>query len=155
MSTFSRSSLPKGIYTPLPTFFDDQEDLDYVAFSNHVKFIASAGTVPVIAGSMGEAVHLSHDERSQLIRTCRSTLDDCGLSNIPVVAGIGAASTRETIQLAHEAAEAGADFVMVIPPGYYAGALSAENKNSLKQFFLDVADTSRLPVILYNFVGVI
>lgn len=103
---------------------------------------------------MGEAVHLSHDERSQLIRTCRSTLDDCGLSNIPVVAGIGAASTRETIQLAHEAAEAGADFVMVIPPGYYAGALSAENKNSLKQFFLDVADTSRLPVILYNFVGV-
>jgi 4-hydroxy-2-oxoglutarate aldolase len=153
MSTISRNSLPRGIYTPLPTFFDDDEGLDLVAFSQHVKFIASAGTVPVLAGSMGEAIHLSHEERSQLIRTCRSTLDDSGLTNVPVVTGIGAASTRETIQLADEAAEAGADFVMVIPPGYYAGALCAENKKPLKQFFIDVAETSKLPVILYNFVS--
>lgn len=145
--------MPKGIYTPLPTFFDDQEDLDCVAFSKHVEFIASAGTIPVIAGSMGEAIHLSRDERSQLIRTCRSTLDKCGLHEMPVVTGVGAASTRETIQLAHDAAEAGADFVMVIPPGYYAGALSAGNKKALKQFFIDVAESSPLPVILYNFVS--
>ena len=147
--------MPKGIYTPLPTFFDDQENLDYVDFSKHVKFIASAGTIPVISGSMGEAVHLSHDERSRLIRTCRSALNECGLSNIPVVAGVGAASTRETMQLADEAADAGADFVMVIPPGYYAGALSTGDKNALKQFFIDVAEASRLPVILYNFVCII
>lgn len=153
MSTFSRTSLPKGIYTPLPTFFDNEEELDLAAFSKHVKFVASAGTVPVIAGSMGEAIHLTHQERSQLIRTCRSTLDENGLTNMPVVTGIGAASTRETIQLAEKAAEAGADFVMVIPPGYYAGALCAENKKALKRFFIDVAEASKLPVILYNFVS--
>jgi 4-hydroxy-2-oxoglutarate aldolase len=153
MSIFSRCLLPKGIYTPLPTFFDKEEELDLVAFSKHVKFIAAAGTVPVIAGSMGEAIHLTHDERSQLIRTCRSTLDENGLANMPVITGIGAASTRETIQLAEEAAHAGADFVMVIPPGYYAGALCAENKKALKQFFIEVAEESKLPVILYNFVS--
>lgn len=50
--------LPRGIYTPLPTFFDDDEDLDLKAFKTHVQYTASAGTVPVIAGSAGEASHL-------------------------------------------------------------------------------------------------
>jgi 4-hydroxy-2-oxoglutarate aldolase len=152
MSTFSRDALPRGIYTPIPTFFDEDEELELAAFSKHVTFIASAGTVPVLSGSMGEAIHLSHDERTILIRTCRRTLDDIGLTNVPIVAGVGAGSTRETIQLADEAAEAGADFVMVIPPGCYVGALCANNKIALKKFFIEVSAASRVPVVLYNFV---
>jgi len=50
--------LPKGIYTPLPTFFDDKEDLDLASFHAHVSQIARAGTIPVVAGSAGEAAHL-------------------------------------------------------------------------------------------------
>ena len=50
--------LPKGIYTPLPTLFHENEDLDLEAFKSHVKFTALAGTVPVTAGSAGEAAHL-------------------------------------------------------------------------------------------------
>jgi 4-hydroxy-2-oxoglutarate aldolase len=146
--------LPKGIYTPLPTFFDDNEDLDLEALKEHVKFTASAGTIPVLSGSMGEAVHLSHSERSILISTTRSTLDSCDLTSVPIVAGVGASSTRETIELANEAAEAGADFVMVIPPGYYAGALKAGNGEALKKFFVDVAEGSKVPVLIYNFPAV-
>jgi 4-hydroxy-2-oxoglutarate aldolase len=62
-----------------------------------------------------------------------------------IVAGVGAPSTRESIKLAKDAAAAGADFVMVIPPGYYAGALLA-NPDSLKSFFIDVAEASPVPV---------
>ncbi|KAH9886818.1 putative dihydrodipicolinate synthase [Xylariomycetidae sp. FL2044] len=146
--------LPKGIYTPLPTFFHDDEELDLESLARHVQFTASAGTFPVVSGSAGEAPHLSADERDQLIRTARGALDERGLGAVPVVAGVGAASTRETAQLARRARDAGADYVMVIPPGYYAGALQAGGGEALRRFFVDVAAASPLPVIMYNFPGV-
>jgi 4-hydroxy-2-oxoglutarate aldolase len=43
-----------------------------------------------------------------------------------IIAGAGASSTRETIEFAKEAAEAGADQVIVIPPGYFAGAIKED-----------------------------
>lgn len=61
------------------------------------------------------------------------------------MAGVGAASTRESIKLARDAADAGADYGMVIAPGYYAGALIA-NRDSLKDFFVDIAEASPLPM---------
>lgn len=52
-----------------------------------------------------------------------------------------------TIQLCKEAAQAGADFAIVIASGYFAGALS---KAALKKFFVDVGDASPIPVMVYN-----
>ncbi|KAI1776125.1 putative dihydrodipicolinate synthase [Hypoxylon cercidicola] len=146
--------MPKGIYTPLPTFFTSAEDLDLAAFASHVKFTALAGTIPVVAGSAGEAAHLSSAERTTLIQTARQTLDSCGLDHVPIVAGVGASSTRETVQLATLAKDAGADYGMVIPPGYYAGALQANGGEALRRFFVDVAEASPLPIVMYNFPGV-
>jgi 4-hydroxy-2-oxoglutarate aldolase len=149
--------LPRGIYTPLPTFFTDDEELDLDAFARHVTFVARAGTVPVVAGSAGEAPHLTASERVQLIQTARAALSVAGLDSVPIVAGVGAPSTRETLALARDAEAAGADYVMVIPPGYYAGALSPQSvrgRESLRRFFVDVAQASPLPVIIYNFPGV-
>lgn len=80
-----------------------------------------------------------------MIKTARATLGSIGLSDVPIVAGVGAASTRESIKLAHDAASAGADYGMVIPPGYYAGALIA-NRNCLRDFFVDIAEASPLPM---------
>lgn len=117
------------------------------------KDCAQAGVKPVVSGSMGEAVHLvcfpfyilflqhvthlthqlqTHSERIKLILTARSALDTAGLSSVPIIAGAGSASTRETIKIAQEAAGAGADQVIVVPPGYYAGALDRE---ALKQLW--------------------
>ncbi|KAI7759586.1 hypothetical protein LZL87_013834 [Fusarium oxysporum] len=94
---------------------------------------------------MGEATHLDRQERIQLIRALRSALDENGLHRTPIIAGVGATSTRETISLAKEAAAAGAEFVLVIAPSYYASELKA-NPNSIKTFFIDVAFESPLPV---------
>ena len=98
---------------------------------------------------MGEGLHLSHSERVTLIKATREALDDVGFSYVPIIIGTGAGSTRETIQLSKEAADAGADYVIVIAPGYFAGVL-AGNKKALKAFFNEVAEKSPIPVIVYN-----
>lgn len=98
---------------------------------------------------MGEALHLSHDERLVLIKAARKVLDDAGFTEVPIIAGTGAGSTRETIQLCHEAAAAGVDYAIVITSGYYAGAL-ANNKKALKDFFVEVSEKSPIPIMLYN-----
>ncbi|KAL4863952.1 hypothetical protein BDV12DRAFT_201595 [Aspergillus spectabilis] len=137
--------LPTGIYTPLPCFFRENEDLDLESFKKHAKFVAEAGTVPVVSGTMGEAVHLSHHEKAELVSAARSALDESQLHHVPVVAGAGAPSTRESIELCKEAAAVGADYVIVIPPGYYAGALLSD-ATSLRNFFVDISEASPVPV---------
>lgn len=155
--------LPKGIYTPIPCFFHSStEDLDLVSCAAHIQCpspvlpihqtntnppqdTARNGAYPVISGTMGEAPHLSHSERVQLITTARSALDEISLSHIPIMAGIGASSTRESILLAKQAAAAGADFAIAIAPGYYAGALMAD-MDAVRDFFVDVAGESPIPV---------
>lgn len=96
---------------------------------------------------MGEGIHLTHSERVILIKTARRALDEAGLVDVPIVAGTGTGSTRETVELCHEAATAGADFVIVITSGYFAGALTRE---ALRAYFVEVSEKSPLPVIVYN-----
>lgn len=98
---------------------------------------------------MGEAIHLSHSERVKLIHAARKTLDNAGLTQVPLIVGTGAGSTRETIELTNEAATAGADYAIVIASGYFAGAL-ANNRAALKAFFVEVAQKSPIPVMIYN-----
>jgi 4-hydroxy-2-oxoglutarate aldolase len=104
---------------------------------------------PLVAGTTGEAVHLSHSERVELIRAARKVLDRAGDVNMPVIAGTGAGSTHETIGLCKEAAQAGADYAIVIASGYFAGSFVG-NKKTLKAFWSDVASQSHIPIIIYN-----
>lgn len=154
MSQPAYRPLPEGIYTPIPTFFQPNEDLDIPAFATQVRHVAAAGTTPVVLGSAGEAPHVTAQERILLIRTARDALDQAGLGGVPLVAGVGAPSTRETVQFAIEAAEAGADYAMVLPPGYYAGQLAGRGSEALRRYLVDVAEGSPLPVVLYNFPSV-
>ncbi|ESK94538.1 dihydrodipicolinate synthetase [Moniliophthora roreri MCA 2997] len=144
--------LKAGIYAPIPTFFLENEDLDLESFQKHVLRVTSAGVGPLIAGSMGEALHLSHSERVALIQAARRTLDANGFLDVPLIVGTGAGSTRETLELSIEAANAGADFAIVITSGYFAGAL-AGNKKALKDFFREVSEKSPIPVMIYNYPG--
>ncbi|KAH7326975.1 hypothetical protein BKA65DRAFT_461502 [Rhexocercosporidium sp. MPI-PUGE-AT-0058] len=142
--------IPSGVYAPLPTFFDDQDEIDLKAYLEHALYVAKPGVIPVVSATMGEAAHLDRQERIQLIKALRSSLDENGLHKTPIVAGVGATSTRETISIAKDAAAAGAEFVLVIAPSYYATALKA-NPTAIKRFFIDVASKSPVPLIIYNF----
>ncbi|KAI5479172.1 Zn(2)-C6 fungal-type transcription factor [Pseudohyphozyma bogoriensis] len=143
-------TLSKGVYAPLNAFYHPgTEDLDLDTFKKHAVRIAEAGVGLVANGSMGEAVHLTHSERNAVVAAAREALDSNNLK-VPLIAGTGACSTRETIEFTVEAAKAGADYAMVISPGYFAGALG---RDALKAYFVDVAAKSPIPVIIYNFPG--
>ena len=118
-------------------------------FTAHILRLAKAGVRPLLAGSMGEAHHISHSERITLVKACRQALDEAGLVSVPIIAGTGAGSTRETIELCKEAASAGADYAIVIISGYFAGVL-ASNRTALKAFWTEVAAKSPIPVMIYN-----
>jgi dihydrodipicolinate synthase/N-acetylneuraminate lyase len=47
-------TLPHGVYAPIPTFFDSNEDVDVETTSKHTVYLAKLGMLPVICGSMGE-----------------------------------------------------------------------------------------------------
>lgn len=98
---------------------------------------------------MGEAHHLSREERSLLVKAARSALDSAQppLSDVPIIAGTGTGSTKETLVLCKDAAEAGADAVIVITSGYYAGAIDTL---ALKTYYTEIADKSPIPVVIYN-----
>jgi L-threo-3-deoxy-hexylosonate aldolase len=98
---------------------------------------------------MGEGLHLAHGERTRIIHSARKALDAAGFREVPIVVGASGGSTRETVVLCEEVAAAGADAVIVITPGYFAGVL-ANHRRALKEFYGEVARKSPVPVLIYN-----
>ncbi|KAH8896129.1 aldolase [Thozetella sp. PMI_491] len=142
---------PFGVYTPVVAFFNEDESIDLDSISQHIQRLLQSGvTGLVIHGSNGEATHLISDERIQLIAHTRSLIKDSG-KNAIIIAGCSANSVREVIQNIKLAANAGADYALILPPSYWAAAMS---KPVIKSFYLEVASKSALPIVIYNFPGV-
>jgi len=139
-----------GIHVPTPAFFDPvTEDLDLKTISEHAVRLAEAGVQGLTTqGSNGEAVHMSHKERNLVTSTTRKALNEAGFGWMPIIVGCGAQSTRETIELCHDAYEAGGDYALVLPPSYYAGLHA---KETVVNFFQDVASASPIPILIYNY----
>ncbi|KAI1387459.1 dihydrodipicolinate synthetase [Hypoxylon trugodes] len=148
--------LVPGVYVPTMCFFDEEtEDVDTNDIARHTVRLAKAGVTGIATqGSNGEAVHLTHDERQVVTFTTRKALNDAGFSQIPVIVGCGAQSTRETIQYCCEAWQAGGDYALVLPPSYYA-PLFAPSSETIKEYFTTVADASPIPLIIYNYPGAV
>jgi dihydrodipicolinate synthase/N-acetylneuraminate lyase len=105
---------------PAVAFFDEQENLDFAAIETHLTRIAKAQVQGlVIQGTNGEAMHMTHAERQEVIRLARKILGEHGKADAVIVAGCGAQSTRESIELCKEAKEAGADYALVLTPSYF------------------------------------
>lgn len=137
----------RGIYPPLPTFFDEDEELDLATLRTHVSRLKEKGIRNFVAlGSNGEAVHLEPDERHAVIATVREAAGP----EAQVLAGAGTNSTRGTIALCRLAAEAGADIALVLPPHHYRSRMDAA---ALRAHYQAVADASPVPVMIYNMPG--
>ncbi|KAF6236941.1 hypothetical protein HO173_004819 [Letharia columbiana] len=154
MATKSRTPLRPGIYCPTLTFFDPTtEDLDLPTIAKHSVRLARAGLVGLVTlGSNGEAVHLSRSEKAAVTRTTRQALDEAGYRDVPVICGAAEQSVRGTLELCREGAEAGADYVLLVPPSYYRAAM---NEGQLEEYYNAVADESPVPVLLYNYPGAV
>ncbi len=149
-----RRALVPGIYVPTVAFFDPVTDnVDVQTIASHAVRLAKAGVAGITTqGSNGEAVHLSHKERNLVTSTTRKALDDAGFGYMPIIVGCGVQSTRECIELCEEAAAAGGDYALVLPPAYYQGLFS---KDTVKDFFRDVATASPIPILVYNYPGAV
>ncbi len=123
--------------------FKDSGELDLDAFrANMTAWLSHPLRGLVVAGSTGEAVLLDEGERVRLLETARDALGDRVL-----IAGTGAESRRTTLRLTESAAKAGADAVLVQPPAFYRGAMTAK---ATGDHFRAVADASPVPVLVYQ-----
>lgn len=136
MSIFRGSGV--AIVTPMRK----NGEVDYEKFDRLLEFQIEEGTDAVIVcGTTGEASTLSHEEHLDVIRRCVETV----AGRVPVIAGTGSNSTETAIYLSAEAEKAGVDGLLLVSP-YYNKA----TQNGLYAHFKAVADSVKLPVLLYN-----
>jgi 4-hydroxy-2-oxoglutarate aldolase len=139
--------LAGGVYPPLPTFFMTQDELDLVTLRQHLLRLADTGIAGyVLMGSNGEAVHLMPKERARVIATAREVVNGTN-AHLSIIAGCGDQSVPMTLAHCRTAAEAGADYALVLPPFYYRSRMLP---SALHTYYQTIADESPLPVILYN-----
>lgn len=98
----------------------------------------------VLNGTTGESPTTTDTEKARLIAAVREAVGE----RVPLVAGVGTADTRHTVELALAAEKAGADGVLVVSPYY-----SRPPQDALEAHFLAVAEASGLPVMLYDIPG--
>jgi 4-hydroxy-2-oxoglutarate aldolase len=133
-----------GIFGPVTTTFDALGELDLDGFAKNLSAHIAAGLHGIlIAGSTGEAALLDETERHQLLETARRVIP----TDRWMLAGTGAESTRACVRRCKDAAERGADAVLVVAPHYYSNAMTLA---SLQAHYERVADESPVPVMLYN-----
>lgn len=132
----------KGIIPPILTPMNDDESINEAELRNQVNRMIDAGVSGVFAlGTNGEAYALSHKEKVQVMKI----VVDETKGRVPVYAGTGCPTTKETITLSKEAEEIGADILSVIVP-YFAAA----SQDELYAHYTAVAGSVKIPVVLYN-----
>ena len=132
-----------GVLPALITpFTDDGEAIDTHALATNVDRLIAGGVAGLVpGGSTGEFTALSHGERRQLVE---ATVE-AAAGRVPVVAGTGALSTRETVELSVHAEQAGAAAVIVVPPFY-----DRLSWRELLAHYTAVADAIGIPIMYYN-----
>lgn len=149
MATFDKNTYGK-ILIPMVTPFKEDQSVDYDKAVKLGEYIIKnkKGDTLILSGTTGEFHTMSFEERVKLFKVMKEKLG----SKIPMIAGVGCASTIETVALAKKAEELGFETVMVVAP-YYAKPNQAE----LYQHYAKVAKSVKLNVMIYNipiFVGV-
>ncbi len=134
-----------NIITAMVTPFDRKGNLDLAKTTELVNYLLDNGTdALVVAGTTGESPTLTTEEKIALFRHVVSVVN----GRAPVIAGTGTNDTRASIELTKKAEEAGVDAVMLVAPYY-----NKPNQEGLYQHFKAIAESTSLPVMLYNVPG--
>ncbi len=135
----------KGAAVAITTPFKANGEVDYDRFTEQIEYQIAGGTdAIVVCGTTGEASTLSHEEHIDVIAHCVKVVN----KRIPVIAGSGSNSTETAIFLSKEAERVGADALLVVTPYY-----NKCTQKGLYEHFKIVADSVKIPVILYNIPG--
>ena len=132
----------KGSLVALVTPLSSNDEVDYIALKKLVTWHIDQGTNGIVSvGTTGEAPTLSVTEHSKVINKTIEYVN----GRVPVIAGTGGNSTRDSIALTREAKAAGADYSLLVTPYY-----NKPNQEGLIKHFSLIADSVDIPQILYN-----
>ncbi|MCH5257317.1 MAG: 4-hydroxy-tetrahydrodipicolinate synthase [Lachnospiraceae bacterium] len=135
----------EGAGVAIVTPFHKDGSVNYEKFAELIEFQIENGTDAIIVcGTTGEASTLTHEEHLDVIKYCVETVN----GRIPVVAGTGSNCTETAVYLSTEAEKFGVDGLLLVTP-YYNKA----TQKGLFEHFKQVADSVKLPIILYNVPG--
>ncbi|MBU5313695.1 4-hydroxy-tetrahydrodipicolinate synthase [Tissierella carlieri] len=137
----------KGIYTPIVTPFDANEQIDYDYMKHNLDIWGKTDLDGIVVlGSNGEFVYLNQEEKLELVKFVKENFNP----EKKIIVGTACESTKETIALSEKMAELGADAVLLLPPNYFKGGMK---EDILYKYFTDVADAISIPVMIYNMPG--
>ncbi len=133
-----------GIIPPIPTPFQEGEDFYPRALQENLdRWNQAPFRGYLVLGSNGESVHLSSDERSQVLEVARGSIPDDRL----MLVGTSAQSARGCLEFLGEASRSGADAGLVGVPSYFRPQMTP---GVILDFYTRIAEESPLPIILYN-----
>ncbi|MCL5041370.1 MAG: 4-hydroxy-tetrahydrodipicolinate synthase [Gammaproteobacteria bacterium] len=134
-----------GSLVAMATPMDSRGNLDWQALARLIDFHLEQGTDGIVAvGTTGESATLDMDEHKEAIRR----VVDQVAGRIPVIAGTGANSTREAVELTEAARSVGADACLLVTPYY-----NKPTQEGLYQHHKFIAEAVAIPQILYNVPG--
>ena len=135
-------SIFKGAGVAIVTPMKENGEVNYEKFAEMIEFQIANGTDAIIVcGTTGESSTLTHEEHLDVIKYCAEKV----AGRIPVVAGTGSNCTETAVYLSQEAEKYGVDGLLLVSP-YYNKA----TQNGLYTHFKTVAESVKLPIILYN-----
>jgi 4-hydroxy-tetrahydrodipicolinate synthase len=135
----------KGSIVPLVTPFDQSDSFDESTFRKLVDWQIGSGSHGIsVEGTTGEPSALSLEERERIYDVTVSAVR----YRVPIVAGTGTNNLKETLRLTKYAENAGVDAALVIVPYY-----NRPTQEGLYDYFGRIAESTSLPVIIYNIPG--
>lgn len=136
-------TLFRGIVPPVPTIMDENGQLDKLGMGRLIDFLIGEGVHGFLfLGTAGEAAHMSAQQKETVTDFVIQYVN----KRIPVLIGTGCPGTQETIYFSQYAEKAGADGLVIVNPSYML--LSEEN---MYRHFARIAESVKLPILLYNF----
>ena len=132
----------KGIIVPILTPMHEDETVNYEELVNQIERLIAAGVHGIfVFGTNGEGYILDEEEKAEIIRVAVKAVN----GRVPVYAGTGCVSTRDTIRMSRKAKELGADVLSIITPSF-----AAASQEELIRHYETVANAVDMPILLYN-----
>ncbi|MGM9571001.1 MAG: 4-hydroxy-tetrahydrodipicolinate synthase [bacterium] len=134
-----------NLLTAMVTPFDDKMEVDYTQAANLAKYLAEHGSDGiVVCGTTGESPTLTKEEKIKLWQVVKEAV----AGKAVVIAGTGSNNTKESIAMTKEAEKIGVDGAMLVGPYY-----NKPSQEGFYQHFKTVAESTSLPIIVYNVPG--
>ena len=135
----------EGSLVAIATPMHEDGSLDFESMEELIEFHITNKTDAIVAvGTTGESATLDFNEHSEVIKTTISIIN----KRIPIIAGSGANSTSEALELTQRSKELGADACLLVTPYY-----NKPTQNGLYCHYKKIADEVSIPQILYNVPG--